>query len=385
MSWKTTKLDSLCKMHSGGTPCRGKKTYYSGDIPWAKISDIETAKCGVIYNTEEKITQEGLNAINNRIFEKGTLLLAMYGSVGKVAFAGTTMSTNQAILGIKIRDTNLLDYSYLKYWFQTIKSQLLDRAVGGTLQNISLGIVKDLEIPLPPLATQKRIAEILDAADALRRKDQELLKKYDELAQAIFIDMFGDIKTNSKNLRETTFKEICVLSQGLQIPISERKKEAGANRFPYISNQFLNGGKVAEYVENPRENVVCEIDDVLMTRTGNTGVVLTDVSGVFHNNFFKISYDKNIINKRYLVEFLKNPFIKSIVLKMASTTTIPDLNHGDFYRIKFLLPEIELQNTYGTFIKEQINLKNSINLNINQSSNLFNSLIQKAFNGELVA
>lgn len=208
MTWKKVKLDILCKMNSGGTPSRKNLSFYSGDIPWAKISDIEAAKGGIVLDTEEHITNSGLSAINNRIFESGTLLLAMYGSVGKVAFTGKKMSTNQAILGINIKDVNILDYSYLKYWFQTIKSQLLDRAVGGTLQNISLGIVKELEIPLPPLATQKRIAEILDAADALKRKDQELLKKYDELAQVIFIDMFGDPVKNEMGWETKPLKNI---------------------------------------------------------------------------------------------------------------------------------------------------------------------------------
>jgi type I restriction enzyme S subunit len=281
--------------------------------------------------------------------------------------------------GVKVLEpVEELDSKFLYYFLNTI-----------TLPEVGYSrhykFLKETKIPLPPLATQKRIAEILDASDALRRKDQALLKKYDELAQAIFIDMFGDIKSNSNNLEEVTFKDICTLSQGLQIPISERKKTPGNNRFPYITNQFLNGGKVAEFIENPRLNVVCNMDDVLMTRTGNTGVVLTDVAGVFHNNFFKISYDKSTINKRYLVEYLKTPYIKATVLKMASTTTIPDLNHGDFYRIKFLLPNIDLQNKYGMLIEEQIKLRQSINLNLNHSDNLFNSLIKKAFKGELIA
>ena len=198
MSWETVRLGDLCKMNSGGTPSRSNLSFYKGNIPWAKISDIENAESGIIKYTEEHISSEGLASINNRIFEKGTLLLAMYGSVGKVAFTGMEMTTNQAILGIQIQDGRKLDYAYLKYWFQTMKEQLLNRAVGGTLQNISLGIVKELQIPLPPIHIQKRIAEILDAADALKRKNQTLLKKYDELAQAIFIDMFGDPVRNEK-------------------------------------------------------------------------------------------------------------------------------------------------------------------------------------------
>lgn len=183
-------------MKSGGTPSRKNPSFYEGDIPWAKISDLESSPDGYIYDTEEHISQEGLDAIRNRFFPEGTLFLAMYGSVGKTAISKIPLSTNQAILGINIEENEKLDLQYLQYWFRTIRKRLLNRAVGGTLQNISLGIVKELEIPLPPLPTQKKIAAILDAADAYRQKTKALIAKYDELTQSLFLDMFGDPVTN---------------------------------------------------------------------------------------------------------------------------------------------------------------------------------------------
>ena len=148
------KLKDICSMQSGGTPSRSKSEFFSGSIPWAKISDLEKSKDGFIYETEEHITDEALKSINNRFFKVGTLLLAMYGSVGKTAISKIDLSTNQAILGINIVDEKKVDIKYLRYWFTTIKEQLLNRAVGAALANISLGIVKELEIPLPSIATQ---------------------------------------------------------------------------------------------------------------------------------------------------------------------------------------------------------------------------------------
>ena len=153
---KHVKLEQLCKMQSGGTPSRKNIDYWdNGDILWAKISDLENSPDGYIYDTEEKITSIGLNSINNRFFPINTLFLAMYGSVGKVAISKKEMSTNQAILGINIIDEKVLDIKYLKFWFYNTKTELLDKAVGVALKNISLGLVKNLEIPLPPLATQR--------------------------------------------------------------------------------------------------------------------------------------------------------------------------------------------------------------------------------------
>lgn len=387
MSWKTVKLGDVFSQIKNGASI--KQTDGFTGIP---ITRIET-----ISNSNIDFSKLGYANINDESYkdfylENGDILMSHINSWTHLGKNAIVENLDQKIIhGMNLlllkANKELLYPKYSKHYFDSdLFRNQIDKISNQSVNQSSFSVTKlrELIIPLPPLATQKRIAEILDAADALRRKDQELLKKYDELAQAIFIDMFGDIKSNSKNLKEITFKDICTLSQGLQIPISERKKTPGSNKFPYITNQFLNGGKVVEFIENPRQNVVCNIDDVLMTRTGNTGVVLTDVSGVFHNNFFKISYDKSVINKRYLVEYLKNPFIKATVLKMASTTTIPDLNHGDFYRIKFLLPDIDLQNKYGRLIDEQIKLRQSIDLNLDQSDDLFNSLIQKAFKDELV-
>jgi len=108
MSWPKVKLGALCDTKSGGTPRRGNSEYYSGEIPWVKIGDLD-AQNGVILDTDEKITEAGLASIGNRIFEKGTILLSMYGSVGKVAIAGRKLAINQAILGLKIKDEKLLN------------------------------------------------------------------------------------------------------------------------------------------------------------------------------------------------------------------------------------------------------------------------------------
>jgi len=86
-----------------------------------------------------------------------------------------------------------------------------------------------------------------------------------------------------------------------------------------------------------------------MTRTGNTGKVVTDVEGAFHNNFFKVSYPKNIV-KGFLYNFLKLPSIQNQISKLAGTSTIPDLNHSDFYRIKFSYPKLEEQRKISEFV-----------------------------------
>lgn len=389
MNWQKVRLGDLCIMNSGGTPSRSNLSYYGGSTPWAKISDIENAVGGVIYQTEEYITSDGLSAINNRIFEAGILLLAMYGSVGKVAFTGVKMSTNQAILGIRIINEFKLNYSYLKYWFMTIKARLLDRAVGGTLQNISLGIVREIEIPLPPLDVQKKIADILDKADALRRKDAELIKKYDELAQSIFIDMFGDPVTNTKNWEKLPIHKIGTVKTG-NTPSRSNKKFYGnhiewiktdnikmdsiypANASEYLSQDGLNVGR---YVEQDSILVTC------IAGSANTigNVVLTDRKVAFNQQINSLTPNEN--HEPLFIYFLFRN-IKRYIQLSTTEGMKRIITKSAFENLELISPPLELQRLFCNRIQKYVDSKKMLN-NI-YSEQLFQSLLQRAFNGELV-
>ena len=95
--------------------------------------------------------------------------------------------------------------------------------------------------------------------------------------------------------------EVCLVNQGLQIPIDKRLTKYVNGSYKYITIQYLNNNKSKEFILHPQASVVCSEDDILMTRTGNTGIVVSNVSGVFHNNFFKIDYNKSLFYKDYLI------------------------------------------------------------------------------------
>lgn len=133
-------------------------------------------------------------------------------------------------------------------------------------------------------------------------------------------------------------KKLTKINQGLQIAISERYLERVPESYFYITNEFLKENSSYKYfIKNPPESVICNKDDILMTRTGNTGQIVTNVNGAFHNNFFKIKYFSDL-NKNFLVYFLKLPKTQHEIMSYAGTSTIPDLNHSDFYRICIQLP-----------------------------------------------
>ena len=144
--------------------------------------------------------------------------------------------------------------------------------------------------------------------------------------------------------------EVVKINQGLQIDISERFTEKVEGSYFYITNQFLKANSDRTYfIKNPPNSVLCTKEDILMTRTGNTGMVVTNVEGAFHNNFFKVAYP-DYVSKNFLYNFLKLENTQNQILRMAGTSTIPDLNHSDFYRIFFYFPTLPEQTKIATFL-----------------------------------
>jgi type I restriction enzyme S subunit len=268
------------------------------------------------------------------------------------------------------------------YAIQVLKSSIISeqfkrKSDGGVQSFISLSTIRNLDFPLPPLPQQQKIAKILSTCDEVIEKTEAAIAKYKAIKQGMMHDLFTrGINVSTGKLRPSyqeapelykeselgmipkeweveTMRDICFVNQGLQISISERYKLPENGRYLYITIQYLNNPDdegYTFYIENPMDSVICSKSDVLMVRTGNTGMIVTDIEGVFHNNFFKINYVKSIY-KEYLVYYLKRSAIQTTILNYAGTTTIPDLKHGDFYKIPFLTISYQEQESIANRIK----------------------------------
>ena len=176
------------------------------------------------------------------------------------------------------------------------------------------------------------------------------------------------------------FKDFTKLSQGLQIAISSRFLEDGEHRYFYITNEFLNPNSTKKYyIESPSENVICTVDDILMTRTGNTGKVITNISGAFHNNFFKVDYDKFETSKMFLYYLLTSNDIQKEIIIRAGNSTIPDLNHSDFYSIKTSVPALDEQTAIGALFRTLYDLLARYKDNLTNYQSLKATMLSKMF------
>ena len=170
-NWVWVRLESVASWGSGGTPSRKHEEYYNGDILWIKTGELNN---GWIYDTEEKITDEGLKKSSAKLFPPYSVLIAMYGAtIGKVAILGVPATTNQAC-ACAVCNQSLL-YMYLFYYCISQKNVFIEKGKGGAQPNISQIILKQHPIPLPPLSEQQRIVERIE----------ELLAKLDEAKERL--------------------------------------------------------------------------------------------------------------------------------------------------------------------------------------------------------
>ena len=400
--WDMVELNEVLDLIRNGT---SEKQNKNGE--GKPVTRIETIADGVVnYDKLGYVdTEKDLSKYN---LKEGDILFSHINSVkhiGKIAqYNGEqTLYHGMNLLLLRLDDSIIYPKFALyrlksyeaKAFFESYAKKAVNQA---SLNQTDVGLYS---FPLPHYSEQKKIADILSSVDQAIEKTDEIIAKTQELKQGLMQELltkgighdeFKEVRIGPKKIEVPTswefktFEDVSNVRQGLQIAISDRYKEKKGDRYLYITVQHLNNpldDRYLYYIENPRDSVICNEDDILMTRTGNTGEVITGVNGVFHNNFFMIDYNDNIINKNFLFYYLNSKDIQHIIKIYAGTTTIPDLNHGDFYSIPVLLPPLEEQKKIANILSSVDNKIQKKQEQKEKLEELKKGLMQKLLTGEV--
>lgn len=226
----TVALGDIANWGSGGTPLRSVREYFGEGLPWLSIADLND---GVVDDAKESLTPLGIEHSSAKPVPPGTLLVAMYGSIGKLGIAARELCTSQAI-AFAIPDTRRVDTRYLFHFLLSERPRLQSRGRGGTQSNIGQGDLKAWRMPLPSLPEQRRIAATLDKADALRAKHRAALAKLDELAQSIFLGMFGDPIVNPRLWPLTELCSLGAVDRGVSKHRPRNAPELLGGQYPFV-------------------------------------------------------------------------------------------------------------------------------------------------------
>ena len=382
-------LAELVDFKGGGTPSKSVESYWGGTIPWASVKDFKSSE---LSKTTDYITEEGLRNSASSLIPAGNLIVPTRMALGKVVINTIDVAINQDLRALIVKNEELVDKRYL-FRFLESKAKYLEReGKGATVKGITQEVLKELEIPLPPLSEQKRVAAILDKADSLRRKNQQAIQLADQFLRAVFFDMFGDPVTNPKGWEVKPLKDqISHANNGLSRRRKETENEGDIvlrlQDVHYDGIRFekdLNRIKLDEK-EVPRYKV--DIGDILFIRVngnpdyvGRSAVFKGYSELVYHNDHLiriKVgeAYDSEFLS--YCLNFKGCRKIISAQIKTSAGQYT--ISQDGIERLEFFRPPLELQNKF-------IALKNHVlKIPHRQLNNdfLFNALSQKAFAGEL--
>ncbi|WP_088561049.1 restriction endonuclease subunit S [Escherichia coli] len=394
MSCRYLKIEDFCSTSSGGTPSRAKPEYYEGgDIPWIKSGDLKDSK---IYEANEYITAAGLENSSAKIVEKDSILIAMYGAtVGRLAILGINAATNQAICNIR-PDTTIADMKYLYYFLKSKFSYFVENAVGGAQPNISQGLIKSLEVPLPSLDEQKRIADILDKAAGVCQKREQAIKLADDFLRATFLEIFGDPVKNPKGWKKNKIKK------GV-LDITSGWSATGEN-IPCKSDEFgvLKISSVTSGIFKPEENKMVDSETILASKKlifpkkgdllfsrANTRELVAAICMVHqdYDNLFlpdklwSIKLDHDLLLPEFFLVLIQNEKIRDLLTKQATGTSGSMLNisKNKFEETEIIFPEINVQKYFCNTFRKTINLKEKLIKSNELANESFNSLSQKVF------
>ena len=387
MNWPLVKIGDFCITGSGGTPSRAKSEYFEGDIPWIKSGDLRE---NIVMNATEFISKEAVKNSSAKMVAKGSILLAMYGAtVGRMALLGIDATTNQAICNIT-PDSNIAFTKYVYYALLSKVPEFLKSAVGGAQPNISQGIIRETQIPLPPLAEQKRIAAILDKADAIRRKRQQAIKLADDFLRSVFLDMFGDPVSNPKGW--PCLKLESLVSKPITYGIL-KPEEFVPNGIPMLRIQDLTQGiidtasefhLVSEKLSCQYKRTILEGGEIVISLVGSIGIVARvpyELHGAnVHRNLGVIQLKDSSIAE-YITSFMQLPQFMQILERVSKGGVHKLLNLADVKEIEIPMPTLDVIEKY-TEIK--LHLKGLVTKCESAKKELiFESLSQKAFSGQL--
>jgi type I restriction enzyme S subunit len=296
---------------------------------------------------------------------------------------------------------DLVYSGYLAHYFNYLKSKnYFDRFLtGGTVKFINKKTMQKIPVPLPKLATQKKIAAILDEADKIRQLNKQLIVKYDALTQSLFLDMFGDTWLNPKKWDWKLVEELAL----------DRKHSIKAGPFgSSLKKEFYveSGYKIYGQEQVIKDNLsfgdyyvdekkyqslkACKVDygDILISLVGTYGkiAIVPEVfeKGIINPRLMKISPNQKIIRPDFLKILLQGSGSLIQMKNKSRGGTMDIVNVGIMRKIRVPVPPIKLQNQFAERNKIIENQKQQAQEALQKSEDLFNSLLQKAFKGELV-
>ena len=381
------KLGEVCKVVSGTTPKSSCPEYWNGTLNWVTPAELKDDS-DIVYETERKITLRAVQDTGLKPFPIGTVLLSSRAPIGKVAISGTEMYCNQ---GFKNLVCSGSIYNRYLYHFLKDKTEYLNAlGRGATFKEISKDIVENIEIPLPPLETQRHIAAVLDKVSAMIALRRQQLDKLDELVKARFVEMFG----TENDFDQWDCCRICDVADigvGVVIKPTQYYADEGipAFRSLNVGEMHVNDYDWVYFTKEghqKNQKSVIHRGDVLVVRSGapGTACVATEKYEGYNAVDIIIAHpDNRKVNSVFLAAFTNMPHGMNQIRAKTGGAAQQHFNVGGYKSMRLIMPSIELQNQFAAFVDQTEKNKVAVQQALEKLETLKKALMQEYFGGEV--
>lgn len=373
------KLKEVCKIIMGQSP-KGS-SYNNKNIGLPLLNGAADYK-NQLFNPKQYTSQP------TRTAKKGDIIFGVRATIGNFAIADGEYCIGRGVSAIRVNE-KIISKKYLINILKKRIQLLKDKAAGSTIKGIKKEDLTEMIISIPPLETQKHIAEILDNATALRDKTKQLLKEYDHLAQSIFLDMFGDPVTNPMGWEVITFGESGELNRGKSKHRPRNAPELLGGKYPLIqtgdvanSNGYITSFKSTYSELGLAQSRMWPKGTLCITIAAN----IAKTSILTFDACFPDSIVGFVPNKKTNNEFVQYwmSFLQKIIEDKAPESAQKNINLKILKELEFYCPRLKLQNQFAEKIALIEQQKELAKQELQESEDLFQALLQKAFKGELV-
>ncbi|EGQ9277133.1 restriction endonuclease subunit S [Vibrio vulnificus] len=383
MSWPMVKLGSLCQIVRGSSPRpKGDPRYYGGTVPRLMVGDV-TRDGKVVTPKIDFLTGEG--ATKSRPMKRGDFVVAVSGQPGQPCMLAVDACIHDGFAGLRDLDISRIDKDYLYQFMLYTKHKLSSSAVGAIFKNLTTDQLRELEIPLPPLDEQKRIAAILDKADAIRQKRKQAIVLADEFQRSVFLDMFGSDLVRDSN--RVNFGDVTVLdakmvdprqdeyldllhigpdriqkNTGKLLPALTAREEGLISKKFFFNNQYVLYSKIRPYLRKaaiPEFSALCSAD------------------------MYPVKPIEGKATREFIWMLLLSDLFDNYVASLPDRANIPKLNKKELAAFEFSLPEFEKVKQFSQIVKQNRKGLHSMEVAASTAEINFNALSQKAFSGQL--
>ncbi|MFU4315092.1 restriction endonuclease subunit S [Pseudomonas aeruginosa] len=391
MSWPLVKLGDVA-------PAKPSKNFFStNEEVWTlNLDQIEADTGKVLGKIMVPVSEAGTST--HGFDERHVLYSKLRPYLNKVVLPnGRGLATTELVP--LLPDPLRLDRKYLAYYLRSksFVDWVSSQVAGAKMPRVSMQLFWQHEIPLPPLPEQKRIASILDKADAIRRKRQQTIQLADDFLRAVFLDMFGDPVTNPKGWEERSLASLVVgkFQNGAYYP-KEEYSDDGVEMV-HMSDAFydvIQRGNLKRVLANKTdvEKYSLTHEDLMISRRSlnyegaakPSMIPNSKEPLIFESSIIRITPDKKKIDLLYLFHYLSNPTVKDHhVRKFVTGATIKGISQKNLEQVTVLVPPLSVQRKFSSIVERQNCTKKMVSESFEKSIETFNSLSQKAFRGEL--